>query len=226
MNKLFLPYDLFERHKKIGSYIKDDETVVDIGGELNHLSQFCKPKKIIVANLKTGDIIISKDELPFKNNSFDTVCSIDVLEHIPKDKREDFINRLYKTAKHKVLLSFPIGTRKHLIYEKEIEKWLQQKGENVTYLKEHIKYGLPETDEIKKITKNFKTKITYSGSIKINKILFKISMLDPKVKFVRKIIYFLKLLFNALSNNIFYLILTNKKCVETANRAYLEITKK
>lgn len=225
MNKLFLPYDLFERHKKIGSFIKDDESVVDVGGELNHLSQFCKPSNITVANLKTGDVIISKDKLPFKNNSFDIVCSIDVLEHIPKGKREEFINRLYKTANKKVLLSFPIGTEKHVIYEKKIENWLQKKGGSVSYLKEHIKLGLPDNNEIKKITESYKTTIYYSGNILFNEILFKIFMFDPKVKYLRKIIYLLKLLFNAITNNLFYLVLSNKKYSNNINRAYIQITK-
>jgi len=86
MYKRFLPYDIYERHKKIGHIIGKGKSVVDVGGELEHLSQFCKPSKIIVANLTKGDVIISKDKLPFKNKSFDIACAIDVLEHIPKKR--------------------------------------------------------------------------------------------------------------------------------------------
>ena len=58
MYKLLLPYDVYERHRKVASFIKENETVVDIGGELDHLSQFINPKKLIVANLRNGDVII------------------------------------------------------------------------------------------------------------------------------------------------------------------------
>ncbi len=113
MNKLFLPYDISERHKKIASFIERNDTVVDIGGELNHLSQFIKPKKLIIANLKTGDVIISKSKLPFADSSFAVVCAIDVLEHIPKIKREQFIKSLITVASKKVVSSFPKGTSRH-----------------------------------------------------------------------------------------------------------------
>ena len=56
--KLFLPYDVYERHRKVGSFIKENESVIDVGGELNHLSQFCSAKKIIVANFASRDVII------------------------------------------------------------------------------------------------------------------------------------------------------------------------
>ena len=124
MFKLFLPYDVFERHKKVGSFIEKDQSVVDIGGELNHLSQFCSPRKIFVANLTSGDIIISKNKLPFASDSFDVACSIDVLEHIANNKRRDFIDNLAKIASKRIILSFPIGTEKHISYEKRMQKLL------------------------------------------------------------------------------------------------------
>jgi ubiquinone/menaquinone biosynthesis C-methylase UbiE len=223
MNRNLLPYDVYERHKKIGSLIKNSETVLDVGGELEHLSQFCNPKKIIVANLTSGDVIISKNKIPFKENSFDIVCSIDVLEHIPKDKRNTFINDLVKVASKKVIISFPVGTKKHVEYENETEKWLENKGESVTYLKEHIFYGLPQKNEIDKITQNSKTKISYSGNLYFNKFLFKLFMFDPKIKLIRKLVYFLKLTFNLLTNPIIYQMIASKKFSENINRAYLTI---
>ena len=62
LSKYFLPYDIYERHKFVGSLIENGQTVVDIGGELNLLSQFCRPAEIIVANLTSGDIIIKKNK--------------------------------------------------------------------------------------------------------------------------------------------------------------------
>lgn len=228
MNKRFLFYDTYERHKKIGSLIKDGETVLDVGGAANHLSQFSKPSKIVTANLpgmESSDIIIPGDKLPFKNNSFDVVCSIDVLEHLPKGQRAGFIKELRRVAKRRVILSFPIQTPLHQIYERQTQKWLQSKNKDVTYLKEHIKFGLPARDEIKTISKGQKTAMIYSGNIIINKLIFRLFMLDPDIKIIRRGVFYLKLIFNLMTNPILYVILSDKKYSNYINRAYLIIKK-
>ncbi|KKR58773.1 MAG: hypothetical protein UU05_C0002G0031 [Candidatus Curtissbacteria bacterium GW2011_GWA1_40_47] len=225
MSRFFLPYDVYERHKKVASFIETGQTVVDIGGELGHLSQFLSGVKVTVANLKSGDVIISEDYLPFDKNSFDIVCSIDVLEHLPTAERKKFIARLTSVAAKKIILSFPIGTKMHNLQEKKIIRWLKKKGKNVQYLEEHIKYHLPRPKEIKKLTNLKKTQIVYSGNIYINKYLFYFYMFDPQIKFIRQIVYFTKLLINFLSNPILYAFLSNRKFADTVNRAYLIIEK-
>ncbi len=228
-SKLFLPYDTYERHRKIGELIPDGQTVLDVGGELNHLSQFCHPAKIVVANLKDSqeqsDILIKKGKLPFSKNSFDIACSIDVLEHIPIQERGEFVKNLLTVAKQKIILSFPIGTEKHLRYETKMLAWLKKHGKNVKYLEEHVKYQIPTKEQIDNITKGLKTKIEYSGDISINEYLFRLFIFDPKIKFVSRIVYFLKLGFNLLTNEILYRMLTNKGYSQNVNRAYVIITK-
>lgn len=224
--KYSLPYDIYERHQKVGSFIKDSDTVLDVGGELDHLAKFCHPQKIIVANLTTGDVIIPGDRLPFKNNSYSVVCAIDVLEHIEKPKRQKFIEELARVASHIVILSFPIGTKKHVQFEKEIQTWLSSIGHQVIYLAEHIKYGLPTPEEVSNLTKNFNSQIAYSGNLQLNKFLFRVFLFDPKIKFVRKLVSKLKAAFNFLTNPIFYAILSNKSYSENVVRAYVIIEKK
>jgi len=224
MYKYFLPYDVFERHKKVGSLIKKNQSILDVGGELDHLSQFCSPKKLVVANLHSGDVIISKEKLPFKKDSFDIVCSIDVIEHIPSSKRSHFIKKLIDIASKKVILSFPIGTKKHMAYEREIKKLLAEKGINIDYLNEHIMHGLPTQEDIKKFTNKYKTQIYYAGNLNINKILLQIYLFDPKIKIVRKALYYSKKIFNLIANQIIYLIQMNKAYSESVNRAYVVIS--
>lgn len=225
MNKAFLPYDIYERHKRVGKFIESNHTVLDVGGELHHLSQFSSPTKIIVANLTGGDVVIKKGKLPFSNNSFDIVCAIDVLEHIVKKKRKQFIENLIKVAKKRVILSFPVGTLQHLKYEKETQAYLRKKGKSVTYLEEHIMNGLPTEKEVDNLTKHFKRKIFFSGNIFINKYLFRFFIFDPQIKFLRKAVYYFKLFFNLLTNPLFYVFLARRKYSKSVNRAYLLIEK-
>ena len=224
--KLFLPYDVYERHRKAGSFIKKNESVVDVGGELNHLSQFCSASKIVVANLTSGDVIIKKDSLPFRKNSFDVVCAIDVLEHIPKTRRKNFIERLVNVCSKRTILSFPIGTKKHIQYEKEIQNWFSKTGQEVTYLQEHIKFGLPSVSDITMFTKDQNCQVFYSGNITINKYLFMLFIFDLKIRLVRRVVFFTKLIFNFLTNPILYFFLSQRPFSESVNRAYLILKKK
>lgn len=228
MKSNFLPYDTYERHKKVGSFISRGETVLDVGGALNHLDQFSSPGKIVVANLEgmeKSDMIIKKGKLPFGKNSFDVVCAIDVLEHIENKDKGPFLEDLFRVAVKKVILSFPLGTEAHNRYEKQMLDWLQTKGQNVKYLEEHIKYKLPTTDQITTWTKGKKASTIYSGNININEYLFKLHLFDPNIKYIRKLTYFLKLLFNATTNAAIYSQLSQRQLDQNVNRAYLVLEK-
>lgn len=225
MNKYLLAYDVYERHRKVASLIGKHDTVLDVGGELNHLSLFCTPKKLVVANLESGDVIIKKKKLPFSKGSFDIVTSIDVLEHIPKKDRKGFIDQLLSIASKKVILSFPIGTKEHIQYEKELKKTLKIKGEHVKYLLEHVKHGLPTREEVLSLTKGKSRKISFSGNLNASKYLFKLFVFDPKIPIVRKTIYFLKKIFYLLTNELIYQLLIDKKYSAKINRVYVVMKK-
>ena len=227
--KSFFFYDSYERHRKVSELIGNSQTILDVGGQLNALSQFLSGKKVTVANLsgsqEKSEVIIRGEKLPFKNNSFDCVCAIDVLEHIGGKDRQGFIRELLRVTSKKVVLSFPIGTPDHVKYEKGLQEHLAKKGMDVTYLKEHIKFILPSVEQIKKICSGLNYDLYYSGNILINKHLFKLFLFDPKIKIVRKSNYYFKLLLNSLTNKILYTILSNRKYSNKINRAYLVIHK-
>lgn len=225
MSKNFLPYDIYERHRRVASFIAPNFSVLDVGGELNHLSQFVRAKKIVVANLNTGDVIIKKDKLPFEDHSFDVVCAIDVLEHIEKTARPQFLKNLINVAKTRIILSFPVASPAHLAHEQQVQQQLAKKGIDVGYLKEHIKFGLPTPLEIKKLTGKYRAEIFFSGNLGLTKILFRLYLFDPKIKFLRRLLYLAKLVFNLIANPVIYLFVANRKYSGQVNRAYVLIDK-
>ena len=70
-----------------------------------------------------GDIT----KLPFKDNSFDTVCAFEVLEHIPFEEFTSAISEMNRVAKKYVVISLPyaciyLGFAFQFFYIKKFEK--------------------------------------------------------------------------------------------------------
>lgn len=77
---------LYNQLKEVGINVKS----VDINSKLN------------------PDIVGDIRELPFKKNSFDTVCAFEVLEHIPFDDFEVALKEIKRVSRKSVIISIPI----------------------------------------------------------------------------------------------------------------------
>ncbi len=118
-NNLFLPFDIFCRHKTVAKLIGNQKgEILDVGGGVKGLNRFVK-NKVVVTNLAEGEVLADGRALPFADNSFAVVTCMDVLEHIPPQDRGKFINQLKRVAQKMVVLSFPIGTKEHFEAEKK-----------------------------------------------------------------------------------------------------------
>jgi ubiquinone/menaquinone biosynthesis C-methylase UbiE len=53
------------------------------------------------------DVIASIDKIPFPDNSFDTVCAFEVLEHLPWEKFKGALSELYRVSNSFVIISLP-----------------------------------------------------------------------------------------------------------------------
>lgn len=87
--------------------------------------------------------------LPFNNNSYDVVLSVDLLEHIKPQFRRKAIAEMLRVSKNKVLLAVPAGSESQKQDEK-FDKFYQEKyGQRYRFLQEQVSYGLPDMEEIK-----------------------------------------------------------------------------
>lgn len=155
---IFLPFDVFERHKTVAKSINSGESILDVGGGVDALNKFIK-NKVVVSNLQSGDVLADGRNLPFKDNSFDIITSIDVIEHVPKKDRKKFAQELMRVARKKIIISAPLGTKQHIEAEKKLLELFKAKKMKSDFLEEHIKRGLPAFSEMKDYVQPFHFKV-------------------------------------------------------------------
>jgi uncharacterized membrane protein YfhO/ubiquinone/menaquinone biosynthesis C-methylase UbiE len=219
---LILPFDVYIRHKIVSAFLGGRESVLDVGGGLDQLKKFSN-NQITTTDIRDADIIMKGNKLPFKNSQFDTVASIDTLEHISQKERQIFINDLIRVAKKKIIIAAPLGTKNHQLHEEALLKKLGAKAP--PYLKEHVKYNLPTLKQIKKLSQNKKTKLFFSGNFYLSEKLFRFHLFEIKNKFFNRIFYYFKFTFNILLNLFLFPIFKKRKYSQSVNRFFLIIEK-
>ena len=121
------------------------------------------------------------DQLPFKKNSYDVCISVDVLEHLPSQNREKAIYEMLRVAKKMAIIVVPTGIYSER-QDKQIKKiWDKMFNEDNQFLKEHLKYGLPQPEEIlvyidrsaRKLNKQAKTKSYPSLNLTVRNLLMR-----------------------------------------------------
>ncbi len=104
---------------------------------------FSGPQTSLVNKIKASDT-----NLPFHKNYYDVVISVDVLEHIEPQSRQKAITEMLRVAKKLVIIVVPIGK-----YAEGQDRYLNARWQRIfksenQFLSEHVKNGLPQTDEI------------------------------------------------------------------------------
>ena len=88
-------------------------------------------------------------DLPFKKNSYDIVLSVDVIEHLPKEKREQSVLECLRVAKKLAIIVVPIGSQSEAQDIILYEYWKKIfKSKDNLFLREHTENKLPTGDEI------------------------------------------------------------------------------
>ncbi|KKN39871.1 hypothetical protein LCGC14_0739030 [marine sediment metagenome] len=170
-----LPFDQYQRYRdvqEIADLARDKKPlkVLDVGGHPGIIKEFLTKDDATIVDILPCDtpnyIQTDGSNLPFEDDSFDFVCSLDALEHVPPGNREKFLNEMMRVSKNYVVLICPFHNENIKLAE-EITYEFYNKTFNapLTVLGEHLQHGLPELDEIKKIfeKKGMKPSIIPSG---------------------------------------------------------------
>lgn len=90
----------------------------------------------------------SAEYLPLKDNSFEIVISLDMLEHTRRNSWENIIKELVRVTNKHVFLAFPCG-EKALEYDRKLYNHYKSNNKKVPpWLIEHLKNGFISDNEI------------------------------------------------------------------------------
>ena len=153
-------YDYYERHAVVSILLRRALErsrglpcqILDVGGQVRSLTRFV-PYHVTALNVDcTGDVRYDGTTIPFPDNSFDAVTCVDTLEHLPKDGRIRFIRECLRVAGGTAVIAAPLGSTQHIEHEKRLASiYLALHGRPHRYLDEHIRYQLPDLNEVYRI---------------------------------------------------------------------------
>ncbi len=133
----------------------DDSKVLDIGGKKGLLRLFPGYMPTIIDVEKSDEpnsIQGNALNMPFADEEFDVSISCDVLEHIPKAKREIFIKEALRVSKRYVIISAPFNNQGVTEAEQKANNYyFHLTHKKHQWLQEHIDNGIPEESTTEKV---------------------------------------------------------------------------
>ncbi|ETT65582.1 hypothetical protein BSK66_10735 [Paenibacillus odorifer] len=160
-----IPFHQFQRYKMVEIIfellgIKELElSILEVGAnEHKNLENFVENKNIKYLDLLLPEELLNDPSfiqgdatnLSFDNNYFDFVIGLDVLEHIPLHKRNDFLSEIERVSKYGFIISAPFSNNGIEEVEERLGAFFHYlyNGE-ILWSKEHQENGLPDLQLIK-----------------------------------------------------------------------------
>ncbi len=156
-----LPFDQYQRYRDVQEIAgivrgKKPLKVLDVGGHPGIIREFLVDDDAMIVDILPCDApnYIQTDgaKLPFEDESFDFVCSLDALEHVPPGNRKKFLSEMIRVSKDYVVLICPFYNENiKLAEEITYEFYNKTFSAPLTVLGEHLQNGLPELEDVIKI---------------------------------------------------------------------------
>jgi len=137
-------------------FVNSETTFLDAGCGEYGLSGFVPSKSIVGVDVLPTDVQVdgfsfvhgSIIYLPFAERVFSVAASVDVLEHLPQNIREDAVRQIVRIADKIVLIAFPSGkASRHM--DEEFHKELTDLNQPIPdWLLEHLENPYPDIDAV------------------------------------------------------------------------------
>lgn len=136
--------------KKLGKY----STVLDVGSGGLGIAPYLK-RKATGIDLKFNPpfhenlerIKASANKIPFADDVYDAVVSVDAFEHMNEKERQKAVSEMLRVAKKLVVIAVPSGKLAYL-QDKKLSKLYKKKfGKKYKFFEEQLSLGLPEEKE-------------------------------------------------------------------------------
>ncbi len=220
-----MPYDIYERHKVVSILLRDRpvENVLDVGGNLGILDKFMQTDVVTLNIDGSADVQYDGRAIPFADDFFRGVVTLDTLEHIPRENRLAFLSECLRVTQSYLIVAAPFGSREHIAYERRLDElYTSTYGMAHPYLNQHVQYGIPGAEEVNHLVcelrlSNFQ--IYFAGDFVWQCKNFERSLVSRKKKLS-------KLYTDLSSRALFHPIRLTTQRYARANRFYLFAQKK
>lgn len=151
-----LPFDQYQRYRVaadmlIALGLESGGRILEVGGAPGPIEGFLPGHDHIVVDLngkREGRYAIADgSRLPFPDQSFDAVISLDTLEHVPGGRRPDFCSELRRVCRDAIVVSAPFDDPHVELAEDALNSFVRARfGGDFPTLDEHREHGLPKLD--------------------------------------------------------------------------------
>lgn len=159
---LDLPFDQYSRQQIVQQIVnhcirvKNERLkILDVGGYKGQTLEFFPNDEVVILDVfeiqEPHYVCGDGANMEFADSSFDLVCSFDVLEHIPKNKRTKFIEECNRVSKKGFFVAAPMDNDMGMVATTEsyVDKiYSSIHHQHHPWLKEHSDNGLPKRKEI------------------------------------------------------------------------------